>query len=297
MIFGRIFLGIFLISMAARAANGLGFTSSIAAIEIRDSKTFDREYCTGFLVSPNEVMTASHCLTQPELDCQKDVAILFGKKKVKCEAITYNSQASIHGNSLDLDYAVLKITPALTDREPLKISVDGLKDEEDVDVYAMDRFKLQKKSCRVYRQKFAAFIHPNIDPLNFKHPQSPFILVAGGDDQNCELRKGNSGSAMVDSKGFVKGVLRAVAQKSESKSFFLSVISGFTCARFLPGLKRDALPEICGVLNKNKTDQTLFGNGVGDPPRDQYVDHYVSDKVSHEDHSENLPAKSFDRRL
>lgn len=87
--------------------------------------------CTAFLVGPDLILTAGHCL-KDSTDCQKNVWVLdyddskefkvsddnvsFSKDKIlKCLEIVSSS------NDSDLDYALVRIDKKIVDREALKL--------------------------------------------------------------------------------------------------------------------------------------------------------------------------------
>ena len=118
------------------------------------------------------------------------------------------------------------------------------------------------------------------------------MIVAG-----CELKQGNSGAAVIDSKGRVKGLLRAVVKNKLTNAFYFNVMTSFSCAPVLPGLGSRKLPDVCKVLAENKAVTELFHDDVGDPPGYENINNDITHQVAHKDDSKDLPAELPDSYL
>lgn len=144
--------------------------------------------CTAFLVAPDLVVTAGHCL-KDKTDCLKNMWILdydksqnvFSKDKiVYCKEIVATNQAD--------DYTVIRLTRKITDRNSLKIRSAG-KLNPDADFFVIGHpLGIPKVSTD------QAFLRGNL--LN-----KTFTI-------NSDTYSGNSGSPVIDSKtSLVEGVL------------------------------------------------------------------------------------------
>ena len=144
--------------------------------------------CTGFLVAPDLILTAGHCI-KDKTDCLKNMWILdydksqstFSKDKiVYCKEIVDSNATS--------DYALLRLTKSISDRAPLKIRRTG-KVNPEADFFVIGHpLGLPKISTD------QAILRGNL--LN-----KTFTI-------NSDTYSGNSGSPVIDSKtSLVEGVL------------------------------------------------------------------------------------------
>jgi S1-C subfamily serine protease len=81
--------------------------------------------CSGFLVAPDLLMTAGHCL-KDKTDCQKNLWLLDydqSQKEFKKDQIVYCKEI-VDSNALT-DYALVRLSRAVVDRAPLKIRQSG----------------------------------------------------------------------------------------------------------------------------------------------------------------------------
>lgn len=93
--------------------------------------------CTAFLVAPDIIMTAGHCVVDKD-DCRKAAWIMDykfkdnlniqGDKKLlfKQSNIVTCAEVISSKNSKMMDYAIIRLNKKVTDRQPLKIRTNGL---------------------------------------------------------------------------------------------------------------------------------------------------------------------------
>jgi hypothetical protein len=104
-------------------------TTPIATLNLCSTEKFSAEAmlasCTGFLVAPDLLLTASHCI-KDKSDCQKNIWLLdydesksiFSRDKVVfCKEI-------VDTNAL-ADYSLIRLSRSILDRDPLKIRQNG----------------------------------------------------------------------------------------------------------------------------------------------------------------------------
>lgn len=153
--------------------------------------------CSGFLVAPDVLVTAGHCISH-EAQCEnhfwvfdyantekeKSSFIFSSSQVVRCERIIERQRDRETG----LDYAVLKLERAVTDRKPLEFRKSGKVDDKSV------------LTVLGYPMGLPAKITPAGD---IRENQNPHYFVT-----NTDSYSGNSGSPVVDSHtGIVEGIL------------------------------------------------------------------------------------------
>lgn len=170
---------------------------------ICDTEKFARQQtganCTGFLIAPDVMVTAGHCISH-DSDCQdfqwafdykyttasisKNIEFT-SKQLVRCSKIIDRVLA---GSETGLDYAVIKLERKMTDREILKVRTDGKVDDKD---------------------KMTVIGFPAGIPMKFTlngnirdNSQNEQFIV------DNDTFRGNSGSPVINSKtGVVEGIL------------------------------------------------------------------------------------------
>lgn len=153
--------------------------------------------CSGFLVSPDTLVTAGHCLNS-ESDCQghswvfdfaniesEQKTFTFNKDQVyRCTKIIERKKES----GAMADYAVLKLDRPVVGRSPLKYRTEGKPADDAVLTVIGHPTGLPTKITA------AADMRNNTSPIYFV--------------TNADTYGGNSGSAVVDSRtGIVEGIL------------------------------------------------------------------------------------------
>lgn len=171
------------------------------------------QFCTAFLIRPNQVLTNSHCVPEsmkaPLANCSKDIQFVFGdKRRVDCARIIADSRDGLHKQPIQ-DYAIIELAETLDDRTPFPISEEGVEDETHLKVIHIDPAPerstpgsafigiMQSKNCE-------SMIDHVFNPIY----QSPFSLEVSL--KGCLLRAGNSGSPLVDSNGRVRAIANRI---------------------------------------------------------------------------------------
>jgi V8-like Glu-specific endopeptidase len=161
--------------------------------------------CSGFLVAPDTIVTAGHCITSMN-DCETYSWVFdFANNTEEKSAFTFNQKQVYHctkiiarekNNSNQNDYAVVKLDRS-TGRTPLKFRTEGKVDNNAV---------------------LTVIGHPSGLPLKItaaadmrKNTNAIYFVT------NADTYGGNSGSAVVDSRtGVVEGILVRGDQDYES---------------------------------------------------------------------------------
>lgn len=154
--------------------------------------------CTAFLVGPDLLLTAGHCV-KDKYECQKNYWVLDyndamdftapnGTVKIKKENIVSCSQLISISENTKLDYALLKINRKLTDRTPLAIRRVGKVSDSD---------------------SLAVIGHPMglpkimADQADIRNNTLTYTFLT-----NADTFSGNSGSPVINSKThIVEGIL------------------------------------------------------------------------------------------
>jgi hypothetical protein len=150
--------------------------------------------CTAFLVAPDMVATAGHCI-KSQADCNKRSFVFDLKRKTrvswgnrvpktsvyKCKSIVEREMKSIY------DYAIIKLDKPVTDRKPLKLNMDQY---------------LRKGTPLVVMG------HPVGLPLKIADGASIKKIYPSSFTSNLDTYGGNSGSPVMNARtGEVYGIL------------------------------------------------------------------------------------------
>lgn len=153
--------------------------------------------CSGFLVSPDTIVTAGHCISSVK-DCQNHAWVFdFANINSEKTSFSFNSNQVFHctkiiareKNSTTMsDYAVIKLDRPVPGRAPLKFRTNGKIANDAVLTVIGHPTGLPLKITA------AADMRDNSNPVFFR--------------TNADTYGGNSGSAVVDSRtGLVEGIL------------------------------------------------------------------------------------------
>jgi V8-like Glu-specific endopeptidase len=144
--------------------------------------------CTGFLIAPDLLLTAGHCI-KDKTDCFKNMWILDYDKSQSVfskENIVYCKE--IVDSNLASDYSLIRLSKKISDRVPLKIRRTGKLNPEAEFIVIGHPLGFPKISTD------QAFLRGNL--LN-----KTFTI-------NSDTYSGNSGSPVIDSKtSLVEGIL------------------------------------------------------------------------------------------
>lgn len=175
------------------AAAGVGFCDGERFIEQPNPGM-----CSGFLIAPDLIMTAGHCVELPNFCSEyrwvfgfqvnpetKKAGIDIKEEDIyKCKKVVSNALQA----SLGLDYAVIKLERVVTNREPLEMRIDDkVKNLTDLVV-------IGSPSGLPLKVAAGANVRKNDHPMFFS--------------ANLDTFQGNSGSAVFNAEtGVVEGIL------------------------------------------------------------------------------------------
>ncbi|MBS1958846.1 MAG: trypsin-like peptidase domain-containing protein [Bdellovibrionales bacterium] len=170
------------------------------------------ERCSGFLITPDQVMTNDHCIDSTTAvkenngNCDGLIFAHFAAvgnssaRDISCKKILYRS---FQKGLASKDYAVFQLKERLTDRQPVTPARRGFNDGEDATIY---RVQMQsssgtydgvqvKSACQA---TYKTVVYPAVT-----NPKSP--LMTFGD---CPIQKGNSGSVALNSDGDAGAIIQ-----------------------------------------------------------------------------------------
>lgn len=178
--------------------------------------------CSGFLIAPDVLVTAGHCISSESV-CE-DTYWVFDYANINSEVASYKMNDKqvyscttildrVKDSTTMNDYAVVRLDRAVTDRTPLKIRTAGI---------VADSTKLAvlgHPSGLPLKITSNAVIRENTNPVYFR--------------TNADTYGGNSGSAVVDmATGIVEGILVRGDTDYEPRGFCdVSVVRSETTGR------------------------------------------------------------------
>jgi hypothetical protein len=204
--------------------------------------------CTGFLVSSDELLTNSHCLP-PELQTgdpaigkvsvtfpavTDHVAVsIYAQSILSRTALTYNSDETVKITSQEgIDYALLKL-PQGIDRHPLAIKTAPIPVGSPVFLVKIaphfeqshweGQATLNTCTLEYFDEGFPA-LTPIISP-------KLFLLKKTDLTPHCELSKGSSGAAILDSQGFAHGLTQGLAMANANVREDLILATNLACVK------------------------------------------------------------------
>ncbi len=240
--------------------------SAIAGLAIDKSSV-----CTGFLIDSKTLVTNFHCIPKDlqkiGSNCQNRIQFSFPKTEnhaaevVECDRLISISESIKEGN-LGVDYAILKLAKSI-DRKPIEVQATGFSDEESVQIYKIDPGDNNKGTLK--KVQCTAIQNTVLNPY-FVNDLSPVVTFIP-----CSIIKGNSGSPIMSSGGYVKGVLSAKSEipvpalfkdKIESDKINTAVGSNFSCIQ-LPdtiagnAISKKELNTECRIRIDNQSQEQL----------------------------------------
>ncbi len=174
--------------------------------------------CTSFLVSPQILMTNSHCVSGISLtdSCAENVAVhvksATGYEFKKCKRIITRSQIG-EGTSRP-DYAVIELDSPVSARG-MTLSREGVVEGSELTIESVDYS--QNDDGVLYGRKKISKCSPHTNTAlgNYAVPKSSIIPLFGDTLQSCKIIKGNSGSPVFNSANKVISILFATFDKDE----------------------------------------------------------------------------------
>lgn len=178
--------------------------------------------CTGFLIDPQTIATAGHCLpaniSQPGQSCAGQIYALFPeqtsltKTPLECDQVLEVQR----GGEGDYDYAFLKLKESYPAPFVAKINRDHRLDGQKTVLYKVDpnlfdekKSTLTKTTCELKDSSLLS--------LTFSSARSSQIQYSG-----CLTVQGNSGSPVMNSRGEVVGIHNASTKATSAISLMLS---------------------------------------------------------------------------
>ncbi len=244
------------------------------------------DICTAFLVSPQVVMTNSHCLPEAA-DTARTIAgqeakliggVIFKDQKqvIPIKQILFSSKLGVSplGPAWEQDYAFLEISEALTGRKPVEISRDGLKDNENYRVLRVETPSDKSLTREISEVKCKA-VQGSQDSPGFVQDQQPIAVLS-----RCVLRHGNSGSPVFSSDNKVVAIISAMSRLSgsnaalsmyrqdlgehqEREEISLNLATNMSCVKFPKEVSVLARPGLCdNPLGKNEVDKVIAARNL-----------------------------------
>jgi len=160
--------------------------------------------CSAFLVGPDLLLTAGHCL-KDKYDCKKQTWILdyddVGEFTSNNEVISFKNSQSYtcrelvsHSTSQNLDFALVRIDRPILDRKPLKIRTDGkISNDESLTIigHPFGLPKMVSSNGSIRENILPNFFKTNVDAFSGNSGSPAFglrsglvegILIRGEDD-------------------------------------------------------------------------------------------------------------------
>lgn len=169
----------------------------------------DELRCTAFLVAPDTLMTARHCVEPTRRDGGRSLdatfAVVFaatpGHARESFAARVFRAaDASPLSIQSANDWAVLRLEGTST-RAPIAFDRSGFEDGSDVAIHVVEPGDATRARLRVIRCRsvLGSIFAPQVDSA-----ASPVVTLAG-----CDVRPGHSGGPVLDALGRVRAVVHA----------------------------------------------------------------------------------------
>lgn len=190
--------------------------------------------CTASLIAPDTVILNRHCFIDDKIKAGDKCANIFIKfPKVKehaeeihqCAEVLFRPVLNFKNDDekyQNMDVAILKLKTG-SKRPVLKISTEGFQNNEMVSIHRFTTQEVQitkdKKELRSYLEVLHCPVVQDAALLPVmrlsSHPFSAFVYLA-----NCPVVESNSGSPILDSRSYIKGVINIFVDAEKIKSLF-----------------------------------------------------------------------------
>lgn len=216
--------------------------------------------CTSFLITPNHLLTNSHCITEisEHEDCSGLIAAHIktpGSKEYRsCKKIVKKSNL-IAGSFSSPDYAVIEISSPVTSVKPMELSREGIFEHSELTVESVD-FSQDWNGTVIGKRKISKCApHTNSLLGNYTHKMSSIIPLFGESafSNPCKIIPGNSGSPVFNSDKKVVSVvfaaldrnkLSAISPSSSSSVRDMALATNISCLKIgISALDNDLSPE------------------------------------------------------
>lgn len=258
---------------------------SIAKLVVFDKESSQERTCTGFLVSNDIVVTSASCLPahlrMPHANCSEDVYVhlpevgKYQREFIGCSKVLSSSfvESAQEPATVYSDLAYFSISKPV-ERNPFRISYSGLSQGLN---YAVWRLRSENsKVGLIVKDNCSPVFNSYANPLS-NNSKSPNIVMSG-----CRFESISKGSPVVDTYGYVRGIMNDQLQPS-IKDFFhrerlimnseenvggrvgnLSFFTNMACA-FTP--EKGSIPSECRVdmssaKIKQKREEILNSNRI-----------------------------------
>lgn len=205
----------------------------------KEAKKLNMHQCSSSLIAPDTILTNSHCIpdsikyagnakkrfkgakVRKNFNCKKwivahvpdnnDVRPGLGKNKFgstpyDCEKVIFTSandaESIPNGFQYNQDYAVIKLSEPVPNREFLKVAYDGIEADQKLYTYSFNPPQPGGFTQNEFIRKECKAIEKSELLAKSEYPIGPSILMA-----DCHVVKGNSGSAVVDENNILRGAL------------------------------------------------------------------------------------------
>lgn len=177
--------------------------------------------CTGFLIDPQTIATAGHCLPANQSSgqsCAGQIYALFPqqssltKAPLECEKILEVQR----GGEGDYDFAFLKLKESYPAPYVAKINRDNRLNGQKTSLYKVDP-NLENDKLAYLSKTTCELNDSSLLSLTFSSPRASQIQYSG-----CKTVQGNSGAPVINSRGEIVGIHNSSLKATSAISLLLS---------------------------------------------------------------------------
>lgn len=184
----------------------------------------DIHLCTAFLFKPDIVLTNSHCipndLKAENSNCEKRMWVTFpaidsvGEERAGCYRVLHASDIGTDPKTPRPDFAFIQLERPILERRKMELSAEGLEDGTKVSIFHVTpvrnsrpiKGRIATMSCVV---KQGTYFFPSFD--------HPLRSLGSLGECSAEVKKGNSGSPVVNSEAKAIAILQGAIPKESIK--------------------------------------------------------------------------------